>query len=67
MCQGSMVAEIEAVRQSVEEERQRLADRCAALDREKRQAEATARAESDRLTKQVRQQNQAAVATSTVF
>lgn len=48
-----MVAEVEAMRKSVEEERQRLADRCAQLDREKRQASAAARAESDRLTEQV--------------
>lgn len=48
-----MVAEVEAMRKSVEEERQRLADRCADLDREKRQAGAAARAESDRLTEQV--------------
>lgn len=48
-----MVAEVEAIRKSVEEERQRLADRCAALDMEKRQAGAAARAESDRLTEQV--------------
>lgn len=52
--QGSMVAEVSAVRKSVDEERQRLFDRCAALDREKRQAEAEAREESDRLAEQVR-------------
>lgn len=48
-----MVAEVSAVRKSVDEERQRLSARCAALDREKRQAEAEARAESDRLAEQV--------------
>lgn len=48
-----MVAEVSAVRKSVDEERQRLSERCAALDREKRQAEAEARAESDRITQQV--------------
>lgn len=48
-----MVAEVEAIRQSVDDERQRLAERCAALDRDKRQADATARAESDKLTEQV--------------
>lgn len=48
-----MVAEVEAVRQSVDEERQRLAERCAALDRDKRQSDAAARAESDRLAQQV--------------
>lgn len=51
--QGSMVAEVEAMRKSVEEERQRLADKCAALDRERRQADAATRAEGDRLTEQV--------------
>jgi len=48
-----MVAEVEAVRKSVDEERQRLADRCTALDNEKRQVEAAARVESDRLAEQV--------------
>ena len=47
------MAEVEAVRQSVNEERQRLAERCAALDSDKRQSEAAARAERDRLTEQV--------------
>ncbi len=51
--QGTMVAEVEAVRKSVDEERQRLADRCAAVDKEKRQAAAAARAEGDRLAEQV--------------
>lgn len=53
LLQGAMVAEVEAVRQSVDEERQRLAERCAALDRDKRQSDAAARAESERLTEQV--------------
>lgn len=48
-----MVAEVESVRKSVEEERQRLAERGAALERDKRQADAAARAESDRLAEQV--------------
>lgn len=48
-----MVAEVESVRKSVEEERQRLAERGAALERDKRQADATARAERDRLAEQV--------------
>ena len=53
-----MVAEVSAVRKSVDEERQRLSERCAALDREKRQAEAEARAESERLADQVRVRKQ---------
>lgn len=47
-----MVAEVEAVRQSVDEERQRLAKRCAELDSEKRQAGAAARQENERLIEQ---------------
>ena len=54
LIQGSMVAEVSAVRKSVDEERQRLSERCAALEREKRQADAEARAENDRLAEQVR-------------
>ncbi|CAB1113789.1 unnamed protein product [Ectocarpus sp. CCAP 1310/34] len=52
MDQGAMVAEVDSVRKSVEEERQRLAERGAALERDKREADATARAESDRLAEQ---------------
>lgn len=48
-----MVAEVEAVRQSVDEERKRLAERCAALDRDKRAANKAAREEMERLTEQV--------------
>lgn len=48
-----MATEAEAVRKGSEEERQRIAGRCAALDREKRKADSAARAEIDRLTEQV--------------
>ncbi|CAM9661664.1 unnamed protein product [Scytosiphon promiscuus] len=50
--QGTMVAEVEAVRKDVDEERERLKERSAALDKEKREAAALARAESQRLADQ---------------
>lgn len=49
-----MVGEVEAVRKSVDEERERLKERSAALDKEKREASAAARLESQRLAEQVR-------------
>lgn len=48
-----MVAEVEAVRQSVDEDRKRLAERCAALDRDKKAADKAAREEMERLAEQV--------------
>lgn len=51
--QASMVAEVEAARKSVDEERQRLSDRFAALERDKREQQAANRMESDRLAEEV--------------
>lgn len=50
-----MVAEVEAMRQGVDLERKRLSERAAMLDKEKRESEAAARVEGDRLTEQVRE------------
>ena len=48
-----MLAEVEAVRGSVEEERQRLSEKLVVLEREKRENQAASRAESRRLAEQV--------------
>lgn len=52
--QGSMVAEVEARRHGVDEERKRLAERFAMLDKDKRGADAANREESERLAELVR-------------
>lgn len=49
-----MVAEVEAARKSVDEERQRLSERFAAMERDKREQQAANRMESDRLAEEVR-------------
>lgn len=48
-----MVAEVEAMRRGVEDERKRLLERCAMLTKEAQEKDAAARAEADRLAQQV--------------
>lgn len=51
--QGSMVAEVGAMREGVEEEHKRLTERSAAIERQKRETDITARAGRERLGEQV--------------
>lgn len=48
-----MVAEVGAMREGVEEEHKRLTERSAALERQKRETDLTARAERERLGEEV--------------
>lgn len=49
-----MIVEVEAMRKGVDVQQKRLAERSVALDRQKREVDAAARAEKDRSTEEVR-------------